>query len=421
MPQDRRMHALSADDNQLVIREVGEEDVALIARITRRVFSEPHHAQHSLLPPPSASRETEEEIREDLERGSRVLVLELHHPVHHSFHYPVHLPQLHSCQRQIARLPEPVAIARLKPNGPDTWLLGRFGVLPGHRGQGFGKTLLELIAAEAKKAGIRHLRLYCVAERLLIPYYQRRGFRMAEIRPHAERPLTVATMERDLPEDSREGGLPGAPSLRAVGPLLRAAGVTIPGPDPGFAAGPDPGPDPGPASSPDSNPDWQVLPSNGLYILWLHLPETKVIRAGRLGEHLFAQGLYAYIGSGFGNLPHRLRRHWTGPRRFHWHVDWLRARAVPVGMDILPWLPPDSSDEKPFVPGNAETSPALPSECELALALSKALGAESYIPRFGASDCGCAGHLFHVPETSPVYALPRAWEERLLCFYRRGF
>lgn len=364
------MHALSADGNQpvsgnqllngdqLVIRELGAEDVALIAGITRRAFSEPHHAQHGLLPPPSAAQEAEEEIREDLERGSRVLIL---------------------------GLPEPVAIARIKPYGPDTWLLGRFGVLPDHRGQGFGTTLIESIAAEAKKAGIRHLRLYCVAERLLIPYYQRRGFRVVEIRPHAERPLTVATMERDLLDDS--------------GPVLEPA--------PGSAPG----------------PDWQILPSNGLYILWLHLPETQMIRAGRLGEHLFEQGLYTYVGSGFGNLPHRLRRHWTGPLRFHWHVDWLRARAVPVGIDILPWLPPDSSEEKPFVPVNAETSPALPfpSECDLALALSQALGTESYIPRFGASDCRCGGHLFHVPQTSPVYALPRTWEERLLCFYRRGF
>ncbi|NPV53443.1 MAG: GNAT family N-acetyltransferase [Firmicutes bacterium] len=360
--------------SRFIMRELTQSDVTLIAEVTRKAFSEPYYIQ-SGLPQSGAVSETNEEIIKDLVGGSRAFILYLD-------------------QGKDARHLRPAAIIRIRPYSPDGWLLRRFGVLPDYRGQSFGTILLNLIEKEARKVGVRRLTLYCVPERLLIPYYQRRGFRVTSIVPHAEKPLTVATMERELSGD--------APSGDALSEAPEVAPGTL------------------------AVPDWDVMPGGGLYILWLYLPETRTIYIGKPGEHLFNKGIYAYIGSGSRNLPHRLRRHWTGAQHIHWQIDRLRAEAVPIGIDILPYPALESNDKGTPAPAPNATPSTIryfsdissPSECDLAHALSTVPGVNRFIPHFGASDCRCAGHLFHVSQDSPAYSLPRSWEQRLLCFYR---
>lgn len=173
-----------------------------------------------------------------------------------------------------------------------------------------------------------------------------------------------------------------------------------------------------------ATPEWDILPQGGLYVLWLYLSNTWAIRIGSLGEYSFGKGVYAYIGSGAKRLSHRLRRHWTGARNLRWHIDWLRAVATPVGIDILPNSPPGpignelpTHQKFPIRQGTEHFSP-VPSECDLAGSLSAAPGVVRFIPRFGASDCRCAGHLFSIPQDSMAYFLPRSWDKRLLCCYR---
>lgn len=348
-------------DEQFEVHELNEAHLSLIADLTRKAFSMPYIHSPGL-PAPGAVFETEEEIMGELKAGTRVFALYLD-------------------RGQDAggpNDPEPAGIIRITPCPPDAWLIRRFGILPEYRGRGFGTLLLDLIEKEAGRVGVRRLILYCVVERFLVPYYQRHGFSLTSIAPHTDKPLTVATMEKVLSGSSIIDTMPGA--------II--------------------------------DPGWDIFPQGGLYVLWLYMPETRAIRVGSLGEYLFGRGMYAYIGSGARRLAGRLRRHWAGGRSLRWHVDWLRAAARPVGIDIVPNLPPDSAGSGLPAPQDIEHSPRILSECELADSLSMVPGAIRFIPRFGASDCACAGHLFSISQDSIAYSLPRSWEKRLLCCYR---
>jgi Uri superfamily endonuclease len=120
----------------------------------------------------------------------------------------------------------------------------------------------------------------------------------------------------------------------------------------------------------------------GTYVLALWLERAQVIRVGRLGDIVFPAGWYLYAGSalGPGGLAARLARHLaridTG-KRAHWHVDYIRERAVWAGA----W-------------GRAS---ARRLECEWAGALRGQPGARIVAPGFGASDCRCPAHLVHLP------------------------
>jgi Uri superfamily endonuclease len=122
--------------------------------------------------------------------------------------------------------------------------------------------------------------------------------------------------------------------------------------------------------------------SAGTYVLALRLDAAQRISVGRLGEFRFPAGWYLYVGSAFGpgGLRARLARHrrTLGSRkRAHWHVDYLRERAV--------W-------------GSAWASTdARRSECDWAAAVRILPGAEMVVRGFGASDCPCPTHLVRVP------------------------
>jgi Uri superfamily endonuclease len=123
------------------------------------------------------------------------------------------------------------------------------------------------------------------------------------------------------------------------------------------------------------------IPSKlGSYALQLNLVDTQDLRIGRLGKYEFPAGEYIYLGSalGSGGLQARLGRHLRGVRRLHWHIDWLRSKAVVSGYYFL------VSDDR--------------LECLWSQALIAHLSAGVPVPGFGASDCRgnqypCSAHL----------------------------
>jgi len=134
-----------------------------------------------------------------------------------------------------------------------------------------------------------------------------------------------------------------------------------------------------------SEPEWQ---RPGTYLLTLRLAHNPGLAIGKLGIFTFPAGVYAYVGSAYGpgGLAARLRHHLRPPRRPHWHLDYFRAAAVVEDC----WY-------------------AL-ARCEHAWAqvLAALPGAAMPAPRFGATDCTCASHLFHYREP-PTFALFRQY------------
>lgn len=101
---------------------------------------------------------------------------------------------------------------------------------------------------------------------------------------------------------------------------------------------------------------------------------------GALGVVELAPGRHAYAGSalGPGGVRARLGRHLRGGNARHWHIDHVRPAAVPASA----W----------WVHGSDRL------ECRWAEAAAGLSGAERTARGFGASDCGCPGHLVRLPE-----------------------
>jgi Uri superfamily endonuclease len=115
----------------------------------------------------------------------------------------------------------------------------------------------------------------------------------------------------------------------------------------------------------------------GTYGLGLTLTAPTRIVVGALGTWTFPAGRYLYVGSawGPGGLKARLGRHLRGGVTRRWHIDYLRYHARPTTL----WLAPGAHVE-----------------CAWAQALTDLPGARIIAPRFGASDCRCAAHLFYL-------------------------
>jgi sugar fermentation stimulation protein A len=120
---------------------------------------------------------------------------------------------------------------------------------------------------------------------------------------------------------------------------------------------------------------WQVLETeihdSGSYIMIMELKQTERITVGSLGTLDFPPGFYLYIGTAKKNLTQRINRHLRKRKQYHWHIDYLRAKAE-----------------------NCTAVPIRSSEMlEHHLAQAVAVIADWQVPDFGASDCHCATHL----------------------------
>lgn len=111
----------------------------------------------------------------------------------------------------------------------------------------------------------------------------------------------------------------------------------------------------------------------GSYALVIELPAACSLAAGRLAPVMLPAGLYVYCGSALGGLRARVARHLRAEKRVHWHVDYLLERGTVAEV----WI--------------ARCTERL--ECLLARHLAAHAEGSLAIPRFGASDCRCPGHL----------------------------
>ena len=115
----------------------------------------------------------------------------------------------------------------------------------------------------------------------------------------------------------------------------------------------------------------------GYYIVRLRVTRSQRIRIGRLGIIEFESGIYCYVGRALKNLQQRIARHRKRHKPLRWHIDYLRSKSAWDGVEIL--------------------SPDGPDECGITLELAGQPGAKRFPRGFGASDCGCEGHLVWFP------------------------
>jgi Uri superfamily endonuclease len=123
--------------------------------------------------------------------------------------------------------------------------------------------------------------------------------------------------------------------------------------------------------------------------LVLYLPQDSALALGKLGLLPLPAGCYAYAGSalGAGGLRGRLSHHLQPVQRPRWHVDYLRRAAT---VRTVWWM-----------------EGAVRREHDWAALLQQLPGAALPVPRFGASDCTCASHLFHYVEHPPLSLFQR--------------
>jgi len=100
---------------------------------------------------------------------------------------------------------------------------------------------------------------------------------------------------------------------------------------------------------------------------------------GSLGRARLRKGNYLYTGSAMGSgassLERRLQRHRARSKTVHWHIDYLTCKPDCRVTDAV------------FVVSNNRY------ECSANQAISEELRLSPLLPRIGASDCNCAGHL----------------------------
>jgi Uri superfamily endonuclease len=109
----------------------------------------------------------------------------------------------------------------------------------------------------------------------------------------------------------------------------------------------------------------------GSYILLIELKDKKNIQIGKLGQFIFKNGFYVYIGSALNGLEIRIKRHFRSKKKRHWHIDYLLdfAKIIDVYYKI--------NENK--------------EEYTIAKIISEQLVP---VPHFGSSDCKCKTHLF---------------------------
>jgi Uri superfamily endonuclease len=118
----------------------------------------------------------------------------------------------------------------------------------------------------------------------------------------------------------------------------------------------------------------------GTYALLLRLDKPQKIMVGALGLLDLSPGWFLYIGSAYGpgGLASRLARHRRrANKRFHWHIDYVRAATTLVEL----WTHEGRERQ----------------ECFWAAAAATLAGAAVVAPGFGASDCRCPSHFYHYP------------------------
>lgn len=125
----------------------------------------------------------------------------------------------------------------------------------------------------------------------------------------------------------------------------------------------------------------------GTYVLIMRAPDEGQVTIGKLGRIDFEGGWLLYVGSAFGSggLRARVGRHLRDDKSLHWHIDHLLAE---VEVAEVWW----TEDERKVEESWAEALRGMPD-------------ARVPLRRFGSGDCGCEGHLIHLPGRPDVDSL----------------
>ena len=124
------------------------------------------------------------------------------------------------------------------------------------------------------------------------------------------------------------------------------------------------------------------------YILLIKVNDS-IIKVGSLGYVRFDEGYYIYVGSARKGLYARLSRHLRKDKKLFWHIDYLTYHYKPMLIGL----------------SNID-------ECKLARMIASNANA---IDGFGASDCSCYSHLFHLKQLYECIAMLKR-----LCIDMRG-
>jgi len=117
----------------------------------------------------------------------------------------------------------------------------------------------------------------------------------------------------------------------------------------------------------------------GTYTIVVECRSKSSCRFGKLGRARLGEGQYVYTGSALGrgnaSLERRLERHARPSKRRWWHIDYLTSRP---GC---------------YVTGAVYLISGKRLECKISRAITESLNLSPVLPRIGASDCNCDGHL----------------------------
>jgi Uri superfamily endonuclease len=124
----------------------------------------------------------------------------------------------------------------------------------------------------------------------------------------------------------------------------------------------------------------KLTSEKGSYILFFSNRYNAKIKIGSLGELLFENGFYMYIGSAFGpgGLTKRIQRHLNPNKKIFWHIDYLSRNKQFKLINII---------EIPF---------SIKEECLIVNFLLENIFLKNEIKsvkNFGSSDCKCKSHL----------------------------
>jgi Uri superfamily endonuclease len=140
---------------------------------------------------------------------------------------------------------------------------------------------------------------------------------------------------------------------------------------------------------------------NRLYVVATWVPRRETIVVGALGPVIFTRGWHAYVGSARRGRDARVARQRRAAKPLRWQADYLFS-AHPA---TQAWLLDTPLGECELVTrlrtlGRPEAGPdgAVVVPPEAAGPIVRVAG------RFGASDCGCAGHLLYTARLSTMQA-----------------
>ena len=136
--------------------------------------------------------------------------------------------------------------------------------------------------------------------------------------------------------------------------------------------------------------------SKGTYLLVLSNTKSQKINIGKQGDFLFPSGLLVYVGSAFGSggLRGRISHHLRVNRKCHWHFDYLLQK-----MAVYQFLYTENPRRL---------------EHEWAMLLERILELSIPMKRFGASDCQCASHLFHIASQYEDFRIEQQVKEDII-------